>query len=346
MKINWKDFKTVWMEDGKVKIIDQTILPHKFEIREYENFNDVANAIKTMVVRGAPAIGATGAYGLALAALSFKGDDFEDFLRYIKSAKKLLAETRPTAYDLFHGLDYVESCALKSENIADWKRKAEIGAREYANRSAENCRRIGEFGNSIIRDGMNILTHCNAGALACVDFGTALAPIRIAYLSGKKIFVFVDETRPRMQGSLLTAFELAEEGIPHAIIPDNAAGFFMAKREVDVVIVGADRIARNGDVANKIGTYEKAVLAKENNIPFYVAAPTSTFDRNCASGEEIPIEERDENEVLSLNGVRISPVKSRARNPAFDVTPSKLITGIITEKGIVKPSEVNLLLKF
>ena len=221
-------------------------------------------------------------------------------------------------------------------------------ARDYADWNAELCRKIGEYGDKLIQNNQNILTHCNAGALACVDFGTALSPIRIAHYSGKNVFVYVDETRPRNQGSSLTAWELAQEKINHAIIADNAAGFFMKKNKIDLVIVGADRIAMNGDVANKIGTYEKAVLARENNIPFYVAAPLSTFDANAKTGEDIPIEERSEDEILYISGidanneikkVRIAPEESSAKNPAFDVTPAKYITGIITEKGIIKPVE-------
>lgn len=346
MLVNSQNYRTVWMQDSSVYMINQQLLPHKFEIYQSKNYKDTANAIKTMIVRGAPAIGAAGAYGLAQAALLYEGEDFDDFRKHIDSAYNTLNSTRPTANDLNYGLNFVKSKMFAHGSIANSKMKAFEAADEYANWSVEMCRQIGEHGNKLIKDGQNILTHCNAGALACVDFGTALSPIRIAHYNKKNIFVFVDETRPRNQGASLTAWELAQEKINHTIIADNAAGFFMKQGKIDFVIVGADRIAMNGDVANKIGTYEKAVLAKENSIPFYVAAPLSTFDINCASGEQIPIEERSQDEVLFMNGLdedgnlkkfRISPQESPAKNPAFDVTPAKYITGIITEKGIIKP---------
>ncbi|MFC1768961.1 S-methyl-5-thioribose-1-phosphate isomerase [Nanoarchaeota archaeon] len=348
MKINGKDYETVWMEDNKVKMIEQRKLPHKFEVVEYNDYKEVANAITTMVVRGAPAIGASGAYGLALTAIKYEGIDYEGFINSVKTAKQILSNARPTAYDLFHGLDFVEKAILNTRSIEDGKNIARLKSREYAEWSINNCKKIGEYGNTLIKEGDKILTHCNAGALATVDYGTALAPMRSAKEGGKNIFVFADETRPRLQGSLLTAFELKEEGISHAIIADNAAGHYMKKGEINLCIVGADRIARNGDVANKIGTYEKAVLAKENGIPFYVAAPLTTVDFGCQSGEGIPIEERDENEVLFVEGekdgeifkVRASNKDSHAKNPAFDVTPAKYITKIITEVGLIEPSEL------
>ena len=262
----------------------------------------------------------------------------------LEKAATVLSKARPTAYDLFDAIKYFkESYTTKKDPkaIAD----------AYADASAERCRKIGEIGEKLIKNNARVLTHCNAGALACVDYGTALAPIRLAHKNGKKVFVWVDETRPRCQGAKLTAFEMVQEGIPHAIIADNAAGHFMQRGEVDMCIVGADRVALNGDIANKIGTYEKAVLAKENGIPFYVAAPFSTIDFNCKEGSGIPIEERGEDEVLSIEGlyeseiarVRIAPQDAKARNPAFDVTPAKYLTGIITEKGIFKPGEVKRL---
>ncbi|GGM72196.1 hypothetical protein GCM10007108_08010 [Thermogymnomonas acidicola] len=311
----------VWFEDNVVKIIDQRKIPESVEVFKARNSDDIAFAIKDMVVRGAPAIGVTAAYGLALAKMN--GEDMESAVRKIGS-------TRPTAYDLFKAIRYMK------ENNYDMN-----AARRYANEISGRCRKIGEYGNELIPENGKILTHCNAGALAVLDWGTALAPIRFAKMEGKNPFVFVDETRPRLQGARLTAWELAQEGIDHAIIADNAAGFYMRRGEVDLVIVGADRIASNGDFANKIGTYEKAVLAKENGIPFYVAAPGSTFDFSLKSGDEIPIEERDENEVLFVNGKRLGPEESRAKNPAFDVTPAKYVTGFITEYGIYKPSELS-----
>jgi S-methyl-5-thioribose-1-phosphate isomerase len=334
------------MQDTSVYMINQLLLPHKFEIYQCKNHLETADAIKTMIVRGAPAIGATGAYGLAQAALLYEGEDFNDFKKHVNVAFNALNSARPTASDLNYGLNFVKSKMFVANSITNSKMKAFEAADEYSNWSVEMCRQIGEHGNKLIKDGQNILTHCNAGALACVDFGTALSPIRIAHYNKKNIFVYVDETRPRNQGASLTAWELSQEKIAHAIIADNAAGFFMKKEKIDLVIVGADRIAINGDVANKVGTYEKAVLAKENNIPFYVAAPLSTFDANCANGEQIPIEERSQDEVLFMQGIdedgnlkkfRISPKESSAKNPAFDVTPARYITGIITEKGVIKP---------
>ena len=276
-----------------------------------------------MVVRGAPAIGVTAAYGLAMA---FKNKEDMD------KAVKTISSSRPTAYDLFKAIDYMKA-----------NRFTESAARRYAMEITERSRKIGEYGNSLIKADDRILTHCNAGALAVVDWGTALAPMRIAHDSGKKIFVYVDETRPRLQGAKLTAWELQQEGIDYSIIADNAAGHFMKNKDIDLAIVGADRIAANGDFANKIGTYEKAVLAKVNNIPFYVAAPGSTFDFSLKTGDGIPIEERDENEVLMVNNSRLGPLEGHAKNPAFDVTPHEYVTAFITEYGIFRPEELKKL---
>ncbi|MBN1897126.1 MAG: S-methyl-5-thioribose-1-phosphate isomerase [Candidatus Aenigmarchaeota archaeon] len=351
-----KDFRTVWLEGSTVKMIDQPKLPHAFRIASFANHKQTAKSISTMVVRGAPAIGAAGAYGIAQATLEFRGSDMKRFREHMKAAEKVLASTRPTAYDLFHGIAAVMKGIKGAETVEEAKRRSVEASNYYAEWSAENCRLIGEYGGKLIKKGDSVLTHCNAGALACVDHGTALAPIRNAHHAGKKIHVFVDETRPRCQGARLTAWEMVQECIPHNLIADNAAGHFMQRGEVDIVIVGADRIAANGDVANKIGTYEKAVVAKENSIPFYVAAPSSTFDFSCKNGKSIPIEERSEDEVLFMFGkpdgimlgrprVRIAPKETHARNPAFDVTPARYITGIITEKGIFKPSQIKKLKK-
>ncbi len=323
-----REMRAVWFEEGIVKLIDQRKLPAKFEIFEAKSTDDVAFAIKEMVVRGAPAIGITAAYGMAQAWLNKWS---------IEEAFEKLKNTRPTAHDLFYALNLMKEAINSGEDAV--KR-----AESYANDIIGRCEKIGEYGEKIIKDGYRILTHCNAGALAVGDWGTATAPIRKAHRNGKKIFVWVDETRPRLQGARLTAWEMVQEGIEHAIIADNAAGYFMRKGEVDMVIVGADRITRNGDVANKIGTYEKAVVAKENGIPFYVAAPISTFDFSLESGDDIPIEERREEEVLFCRECRIAPEESRARNPAFDVTPAKYITGIITELGVFKPEDVHNLI--
>lgn len=313
-----KDIRALWMEKGVVKAIDQKILPAKFKIVSIRDHREMAAAIKDMTIRGAPSIGAAAAYGMALAWLRKEN---------LKKAAILIKSTRPTAHDLFYAVDL-----MLSKADGDLVKAAD----DYADSVVAMCRKIGENGARLIRNGDKILTHCNAGALATVDFGTALAPIRVAHRQGKKIFVYVDETRPRLQGAKLTAWELNNEGIDHAIIPDNAAGHYM-KDSVDLAIVGADRIARNGDFANKIGTYSKAVLANENKVPFYVAAPVSTFDMKIKSGDEIVIEERDEDEVLCVGDCRIAPRGSRALNPCFDVTPARFVRSFITERGLLKP---------
>ena len=346
VKINHeeREFRTVWMEEMTVNFIDQTKLPEKFEIFKSESSRETARAIRTMIVRGAPAIGVTAAYGMVQACLEaeIKTTDFDKFLDYVGDAARVLKETRPTAVDLFKGTDRVLSVIRDSKEPKEATKRAIDTAKNIAEENIEACRQIGELGNELVTKGDKLLTHCNAGALGCVDYGTALSVIRFAHYAGKNIFVFVDETRPRLQGEL-TAWELNQEGIKHAIIVDNAAGHFL-REEIDLVVVGADRIALNGDVANKIGTYEKAVVAKETGVPFYVAAPTTTIDLKCKSGREIPIEERDQREVLFIDNHRISPPESEARNPAFDVTPAKYITGIITEKGIMKPKEIKKLI--
>lgn len=319
--------RTVWLEGDVVKLIDQRLLPGKLEIFEAKDYEEVGYAISEMVVRGAPAIGATAAYGMAQAQR--QGRDLEAVGQYLKA-------TRPTGHDLFYAVDRMLEAAAAGEDLGPV-------AEAYAEDSVTRCRAIGKHGLDVVLGGARVLTHCNAGALATVDYGTALAPIRAAKEAGREVFVFVDETRPRLQGAKLTAWELSQEGIDHAVIADNAAGLLMAQGEVDLVIVGADRIARNGDVANKIGTYEKAVLAREHGIPFYVAAPVSTFDFSLSSGAEIPIEERAPEEVSSLGSERLTPTASPARNPAFDVTPSRLIAGYITEIGILKPEELETL---
>src|SRR3989344_7325831 len=300
MLVNGINYRTVWMQDSSVYMINQQLLPFKFEIFKSGTYSETAGAIKAMLVRGAPAIGATGAYALAQDALAHEGENFSDFKNHIDISFNEINSARPTANDLNYALNFVRSKMFVEGSITNSKMSAFELARQYADWSAELCRKIGEHGNTLIKNNSNILTHCNAGALACVDYGTALSPIRIAHKNKKSVFVYVDETRPRNQGSSLTAWELSQENINHTIIADNAAGYFMKNRKIDFVIVGADRIAVNGDVANKIGTYEKAVLAKENNVPFYVAAPLSTFDAECKSGEDIPIEERHEDEVLHV----------------------------------------------
>lgn len=316
MKVEGKDQRALWFEDDKVKFIDQRKLPYNLKIYTAETVDDIAFGIKDMVVRGAPAIGAAAVYGMVLGKKEMH-----------KTAEKL-RQTRPTAHDLFYAIDYMENEFKKGESPLD-------AANRYVEDIINRCKKIGENGEKLIKDGMNILTHCNAGALATVDYGTALAPIRLAHKNGKNIFVYADETRPRCQG-LLTSWELKNEGIKHSVIVDNAAGYFMKNGEVDMVIVGADRIAKNGDFANKIGTYEKAVIAKENSIPFYVAAPVSTFDNAIETGSQIIIEERKREELSKINGKTIMPDWTEVKNPAFDVTPKKYVTGYITEEGVKK----------
>lgn len=331
MLVGGKRYRSVWFEENRIKMINQILIPSKFEIVDLMELDEVAEAIKTMVVRGAPAIGATGAYGMALAVM--QAEDPE------KSAE-VLRKTRPTANDLFRAIDYVLDAVKNApeEKIAETALEA---AEKYADWSVKACKSIGEHGSVIIKDGSRIATHCNAGWLACVDWGTALAPMYAAKRQGKKLEVYVDETRPRLQGARITAWELLNEKIPHAVIADNALGHYMQRGEVDMMIVGADRVAGNGDIANKIGTYEKAVVAGENNVPFYVAAPSTTIDTACKTGKDIPIEERGEEEMHFIGKERLTPEGSSAKNPAFDVTPAKFIKGIITERGIFRPGEIS-----
>jgi S-methyl-5-thioribose-1-phosphate isomerase len=365
MLVNGTHYKTVWLEGTAVKMIDQPRIPHEFSIYSCPDHRETARAISTMIIRGAGAIGAAAGYGMAQAALEAPA---EGFISYIAVAMETIKNTRPTAQNLFYAVDRVYSAikgtgVLEGSSMETGKEDTIVAkARECAVAEAEAiaaedaaaCKTIGILGSDLIKDKYRILTHCNAGWLAFVDWGSALSPLYAAKRQGKKVFVWVDETRPRCQGARLTAWELREEEIGNAVIADNASGFYMYNNEVDMVIVGSDRIAANGDVANKIGTYEKAVLAKENNIPFYVAAPRATIDWLCASGKEIPIEERDEDEVLGIMGrhdhnrlqrVSITPEGTRGRNPAFDVTPARYITGIITEKGIVNPGQLSTIKK-
>lgn len=341
MKVNGKDYRTVWMEGSTIRMINQTLLPHSFQIVDIKNLAEIKKAINNMTIRGAGAIGAAAAYGLAQAAM--QADDSDFFARVMNAAEEI-KNTRPTAQNLFTAINYLLNAVKETGNASEARKLIVSSAQRYADNDADACRKIGRFGAGLIKDGANISTHCNAGWLAFVDWGTALAPVYHAVREMRKtIFVYVDETRPRCQGSSLTAWELLQEGIPHTIIADNVSGALMSRGKIDMVFVGADRIAANGDVANKIGTYSSAVVASENGIPFYVAAPLSTIDRRCESGESIPIEERNPDETHFVYGkndsgaisrIRISPEGCTALNIAFDVTPAKYITGIITEKGI------------
>jgi len=338
--------KSIEWADNTLILLDQTRLPFVVEFKEYRGHREVAEAITTMVVRGAPAIGAAAAYGFVLGAMEYPGSDKADFLEYMEEVRNALGATRPTAVNLFWALRRMEDTLreLSERELPEIRQGLLAEANSIAEEDVLINRKIGEFGNEVIAEGARILTHCNAGALATVGYGTALGVIRAAHGAGKNIRVYADETRPLLQGARLTAWELLQDNIPVTLITDSMAGYLMQKGEIDVAIVGADRIAANGDTANKIGTYSVAVLASVHNIPFYVAAPTSTIDIKLSSGAEIPIEERNKSEVRELFGQRVAPEEVETINPAFDVTPAKYITGIITEKGIVTtPYPSNLL---
>ena len=351
MKIEGKSYKTIWFENNLVKIIDQTKLPHQFIIKDLKTVRDAINAIKTMEVRGAPLIGATAAYGLVLSIIE------NNDLSFLKMSSKKLIAARPTAINLKWAVDRMMQ-KLSGVNDRDILKIALAEAKEITEEDEEFCKNIGLNGLKIIeeiankkKDTVNILTHCNAGWLATIDWGTATSPIYHAHQKGIKVHVWVDETRPRNQGANLTSYELNEEGVSNTVITDNAGGILMQRGEVDMCIVGTDRTLSNGDVCNKIGTYLKALSAKDNNVPFYVALPSSTIDWSIKDHREIPIEERNSEELSHVEGVdenneikkvRIYPQKSKSLNLAFDVTPAKLVTGLITEKGICEASEKGL----
>jgi len=341
------------VQRNAVRLIEQRLLPHQFKVVAAPDFRQSARAIKDMVVRGAGAIGATAAYGLAQGARAFRGRSLPAFERHVETVFQTLKAARPTAVDPVNAMLQVRRATASGETVEERQALALAAAEEFANEDVRHCEAIGKHGARLIRNGMNVLTHCNAGWLAFVDVGTATAPLYAAQAQGKRFHVFCDETRPRSQGATLTAWELAQQGISHQIIADNAAGDLMQRGKVDLVIVGSDRtLGRTGEVANKIGTYTKAVLAHWHGIPFYVAIPLSTVDWNLKSGRSIPIEARDESEVLGAWGVvtggrstrrtyvRVANPTSGALNPGFDVTPPELITGIITPLGIFKPREL------
>ena len=352
MKISGTHFRTIWMtESGTVRVIDQSRLPFEFATSDLETLAAAARAIKTMVVRGAPLIGATAAYGMALAARSDPSDP------HLAEAVRILQATRPTAVNLVWALTRMRKVLAESSPAE----RADIAFREAAaicDADVEQCRLIGVHGLEIISGlaqtagrKLNILTHCNAGWLACVDWGTALAPVYMAHDAGISVHVWVDETRPRNQGAALTAFELGAHGVPHTVIADNLVGHLMQRGEVDMVIVGSDRTTAAGDVGNKVGTYLKALAARDNDVPFYAALPVSTIDWSLHAGSAIPIEERSPEEVTHITGrsssgqletVRLVPERSAALNLAFDVTPARLVTGLITERGICPASRAGL----
>ena len=334
--------KSITMEwtGESLKLIDQRKLPLEEEYVECKTYLEVAEAIRKMIVRGAPAIGATAGFGYVLGAMEFHGKsrDFNDFVGWMKKVKKTLEETRPTAVNLFWALDRMENRLMECGKMDGILEKLEEEAVKIAVEDIETNKNIGKHGSQLIKDGDTILTHCNTGSLATVDYGTALGVIRTAFEQGKKLRVFVDETRPYLQGARLTTWELLKYGIKDTyLISDNMAGWMMKKGEIDLVIVRADRVVANGDVANKIGTYSLAVLANKHGIPFYVALPTSTIDLSIPNGDGIPIEERSHDEVTHCGGRRIAPQGVKVRNPAFDITDHELITAIITEKGVIYP---------
>jgi methylthioribose-1-phosphate isomerase len=327
-----------WDPKGTVKMIDQRKLPLEYVVVEFDDYHDVAMSIKEMYIRGAPAIGAAAAFGLALAARQSQATSRDELLADLDRAADVLRATRPTAVNLSWAADRMLQTARASTrpDVGGIVQDLVDEAQSIADQDVEINRRMGAYGATLVEDGFNILTHCNAGALATVDYGTALAVIRAAYET-KKIHVWVDETRPRLQGARLTSWELMNEGIPMTLIADNVAGHLMRTGQVDIVFVGSDRTAANGDVANKIGTYKLAVLAKENGIPFYAVVPTSTVDLAVAAGDDIPIEERDAVEVTHVRDCQVAPDGVRVLNVAFDVTPHRYVTGIVTENGIAYP---------
>lgn len=368
VKINGKTrhYRTVSFnkKNNEVLLIDQRLLPFRFEIFRSKNYIETAEAIGNMTVRGAPAIAATAAFGLVQGIFEYAGNDLDEFHRHTEKVFKCLASARPTAVDPVNAMRWVLTQMEKGKTVKKRKSLALTAAQDFADASVKECDRIGKHGVKLIQNGMRILTHCNAGWLACVDIGTATAPLYEAKSRGINFTVYCDETRPRLQGASLTAWELAQAKIDHFVIADNAAGYLMSKGEIDLVIVGSDRvIAQTGEVINKIGTYTKAVLAKRHGIPFYVAIPWSSIDWEIKSADEVKIEERDETEVLGAWGVpekvmdnklsgcgsaiyvRVANPTSHAKNPGFDITPPDLVSGIITPNGIFKPTEIRDLKK-
>ena len=340
-----KVFKVIeWLGD-RIRVIDQTRLPHEEVFLELADFREVADAIKELRIRGAPDIGVAAAYGLALGAQRMDASSKDEFLAKLRPVSEALSSSRPTAVNLFWALDRMNRVAQSGEEVSQIKADLLAEAQRIESENDEANRRLSEFGAELVQDGFTILTHCNAGALATAGYGTALGVIKIAKEQGKRVEVYATETRPLLQGARLTTWELLKENIPVTLITDNMAGYFMNKGEIDCVIVGADRIAANGDVANKIGTYTLAVLAMENAIPFYVAAPVSTIDFSLSSGADIPIEERSPDEVTHIQGVRVAPEGVRAVNPAFDVTPHNYVSAIITEQGVIREPYVERLRK-
>jgi methylthioribose-1-phosphate isomerase len=330
-------FETLRWNNGRLELIDQRVLPAHFEYIAYDSAAAVAEGIRSMVVRGAPAIGCTAAYGVALEARRLQPLDKAEFDRWLDDGIDILAKSRPTAVNLFWALDRMKKVwdGVKTQPNDQVANRLLQEAHDITQEDIRINKAMGEYGAAYIPDGARVLTHCNAGALATAGHGTALGVIRSARDAGKKISVYADETRPFLQGARLTAWEMVQENIPVTLITDNMAGYLMSRGEIDAVVVGTDRVAASGDVANKIGTYMVAVLARRHNIPFYVACPLSTIDLTIASGADIPIEERASDEVTGYRDCQWAAEGVQVRNPAFDVTPAELVTGLITEKGVV-----------
>ncbi len=337
--------RTIWWEDGQVKMIDQRVLPLELRIASYDGYQQVAQAITDMVIRGAPAIGAAGGYGMALAAQQSAASDRDGLLADLAAAQAVLDAARPTAVNLSWATRRLMDLAqhLVLPNVDDIRSALLAEAERLADEDVAINRRMGAHGAAVVPHGARILHHCNTGSLAAVDYGTALGVVRAAWEQGNPVHVWVDETRPRLQGARLTAWELMQDGIPMTLIADNAAGLLMRTGQVDVVLFGADRIAANGDVANKVGSYQLAVLARENGIPCYCVAPTSTIDLDTATGDGIPIEERGGEEVVRFGGEQVAPDGVSVYNPAFDITPHRYLSGIISEEGICYPPFVESL---
>jgi methylthioribose-1-phosphate isomerase len=336
IKLSKTDYQPIeWLGD-RVKILDQTRLPQEEVYLETDDYRSVASAIKELKIRGAPAIGVAGGYAVVLGALKIKSMERGEFLKKLQGVIDTIASTRPTARNLFFALERMKKASGSLKNTQDIKKALVAEAVKIHKEEAEATRQISLFGSKLLKDGWTVLTHCNTGPLATTGYGTALGVIITAQKKGKKIEVLADETRPLLQGARLTTWELTQAGVPVTLITDSMAGYFMRGGGVNCVITGADRIAANGDTANKIGTYTLAVLAKENNIPFYIAAPVSTIDISIKTGDKIPIEERKAEEVTHFQVKRIAPEGINAANPAFDVTPHKYITAIITDKGIIR----------
>ena len=331
--------RTIEWHENTVRMIDQKALPLRFQVLVCRDHHELAAAIRDMTVRGAPAIGAAAAFGLALCAVCSAAATPVQLLAELGDAAREIGETRPTAVNLFWALGRMmrKARSLAGLSVPEITATLVAEAQTIADEDVEINRRMGHFGAELIHDGDSILTHCNAGRLATVDYGTALGVVRAAVEQAKLVHVYADETRPRLQGARLTAWELMQDGIPVTLIADNAAGYFLRAGKVQVVLVGSDRIAANGDVVNKVGTYKLAVVAKETGVPFYAVAPTSTIDMNTPDGDSVPIEERSPTEVTHVDGVRIAPEGAKAANPAFDVTPHRYVSGIVTERGIVWP---------